>query len=192
MTKPLVKFMAKSNNGEDITFYRNHQGVNYSACPPQTFLTFEYWIYMVPQYKPTSVLMLGYGAGTVAGLIRLIWGDVPITAVDIEPPVDGDRYGVTFVQEDAKTFVTHCENFDAVLVDVFDNETVKNCEFVTDPDFVENLERIGNYLIINSLNLDMSAYQHLRLRGINQASGSGVLIYYYETRNKIPFLHPIK
>ncbi|MDO8619475.1 MAG: hypothetical protein Q7R49_06070 [Candidatus Daviesbacteria bacterium] len=192
MGKPLNKLMAKSSNGEDITFYRNQEGINYSAYPPQTFLTFEYWIFMVPQYKPKSVLMLGYGAGTVAGLIRLIWGDdVPITAVDVVPPEDGNIYGVDFIQADAKEFVKDCGSFDAVLVDLFDNEKARNCEFVTDPDFVESLERIGNYLIINGMDLDMSAYEHFKLMGVNK-SQSGVLIYYYETRNKIPYLHPYK
>ena len=193
MTIPLTKLMAKSSNGENITLYRNGAGINYSVYPPQTFLTFEYWIYMVPQYKPKSVLMLGYGAGTVAGLIRLIWGpDVPITAVDIEKSPDEDKYGVNFIQADAKEFVKSCNSFDAILIDLFDHGITKNCEFVTDPDFVEDLERIGNYLIINSLGLDMSAYQHLKLMGINQASGSEVQIYYYQTRNPIPYLHPWK
>jgi len=33
MAKPLNKLMAKSSNGEDITFYRNKEGINYSAYP---------------------------------------------------------------------------------------------------------------------------------------------------------------
>ncbi len=191
MASPLTKFMAKSSSGEDITFYRNQTGINYSAYPPQTFLTFEYWIFMVPQYKPKNVLILGYGAGTVAGLIRLIWGDVPITGVDTSPCVDGDRYGVNFIEGDAREFVSKCGSFDAVIVDLFDNETLKNCDFVTDPDFAENLERTANYLIINGMDLDMSTFEHLKLMGINK-SQSGVLIYYYEIRNKIPYLHPFK
>ena len=191
MTKPLIKFMAKSSDGEDITFYRNGAGINYSVYPPQTFLTFEYWIYMVPQYKPKSVLMLGYGGGTVAGLIRMIWGDVPITAVDLVPGPDPDPYNVNFIEGDAKEFVKNCGSFDAVLIDLFDSDKATNCEFVTDPDFIECLERIGNYLIINALNLDMSPYNHLTLKGI-KVTDSEVPIHYYETKNKIPYLHPFK
>ena len=183
--------MAKANNGEDITFYRNSAGINYSVYPPQTFLSFEYWIYMVPQYKPKSILMLGYGGGTVAGLIRMIWGDVPITAVDLVPSPDPYPYNVNFIKGDAKEFVKNCESFDAVLIDLFDSDKATNCEFVTDPDFIECLERIGNYLVINALDLDMSPYNHLALKGI-KVTDSQVPIHYYETKNKIPYLHPFK
>ena len=177
MTKPII--------------YRSHSGHTFSAFPPQTFLTFEYWIYMVPQYKPKSVLMLGFAGGTVAGLIRLIWGDdVPITAVDILPCEA--QYGVNFIQDDAKEFVKTCPEYDVVLVDLFDNDSGKICDFVTDPEFIANLARIGNYLIINSMGADMSNYKHLRKIGINKASESAALIYYYETKDKIPNLHPFK
>src|SRR5437667_9128153 len=144
----------------EIVLYKNKVGNTYSVYPPQTFLTFEYWIYMVPQYKPKSVLMLGYEGGTVAGLIRLIWGDVPITAVDIKPCEN--KYGVNFIQADAREFVKTCGEYDAVLVDLFDNDRTKTCDFITDPGFVADLTRIGNYLIINALATDMSAYKHLR------------------------------
>ena len=95
----------------DIHIYKNKSGSTLSVYPPQTFLTFEYWIYMVPQYKPKSVLILGFAGGTVAGLIRLIWGhDIPITAVDIVPCEP--KYGVDFIEADAKEFVKTCEEFD--------------------------------------------------------------------------------
>lgn len=146
---------------------------------------------MVPQYKPKSVLMLGFAGGTVAGLIRLIWGDdVPITAVDILSCET--RYGVSFIQDDAREFVKTCPEYDAVLVDLFDNDSGQICDFVTDPEFIANLSRIGNYLIINSMGADMSNYKHLRKIGINKASESAALIYYYETKDKIQSLHPYK
>jgi hypothetical protein len=157
MTKQLIIKQAKSNNNEDIALFKSKAGNTFSAYPPQTFLTFEYWIYMVPQYKPKNVLMLGYAEGTVAGLIRLIWGDVPITAVDIAMPKE-NRYGVEFIQSDAWEFVKNCKEYDAVLVDLFDNDTGRICDFVTDPEFIANLSRIGNYLIINSMGADMSNY----------------------------------
>lgn len=176
----------------DVTFFKSKAGNTFSVYPPETFLTFEYWIYMVPQYRPKNVLMLGYCGGTVAGLIRLIWGDVPITVVDIVKPEE-NRYGVEFIQADARKFVKTYKQYDAVLVDLFDNDTGRNCDFVvTDPEFIANLSRIGNYLIINALGLDMSPYKHLRKIGINKASESAALIYYYETKHKIPNLHPFK
>lgn len=185
MTKPI-----KIKKG-GVTFFRSKSGSPFSAYPPQTFLTFEYWIYMVPQYRPKNVLMLGYCGGTVAGLIRLIWGDVPITAVDIIKPEE-NRYGVEFIKADAREFVKTAGEYDAVLVDLFDNETGSNCDFVTDPEFIANLSRIGNYLIINALHLDMSPYKHLKKIGINKPSESAVSVYYYETKHKIPNLHPFK
>jgi len=174
----------------DVHIYKNKFGRTYSVYPPQTFLTFEYWIYMVPQYKPKDILMLGYAGGTVAGLIRLIWGEVPITAVDVEPCED--TYGVHFIQTDAREFIKNCRQYDAILVDLFDNDKNKICDFVSDPRFVADLSRVGNYLIINSLGADMSAYRHLRKIGINKPSESLVQIYYYETKGKIPNVHPHK
>lgn len=177
---------------EKIHIYKNKSSISYSVYPPQTFLTFEYWIYMIPQYKPKSVLMLGYAGGTVAGLIRLIWGDVPITAVDLAPREDEGRYQVNFIQADAREFVKTCQGYDAIIIDLFNNDTAQPADFVTDPKFINDLTRVGNYLIINALNTDMSSYKHLRNMGINRPSGSEVSIYYFETKDKIPNLHPRK
>ena len=177
---------------EKIHIYKNKSGISYSAYPPQTFLTFEYWIYIVPQYKPKSVLMLGYAGGTVAGLIKLIWGDVPITAVDLAPREDEGRYEVNFIQTDAREFVKNASKYDAIIIDLFNNDTAEPCDFITDPEFIANLSRVGNYLIINALGTDMSPYKSLRNIGINRPSGSEVLIYYFETKDKISNLHPHK
>jgi len=175
----------------EVVLYKNKAGNTYSVYPPETYLTFEYWIYMVPQYRPKSVLMLGYHEGTVAGLIRRIWGDVPITAVDIVEPRE-NKYGVKFIKADAREFVKTCGEYDAVLVDLFENDETKICDFVSDPEFIADLVRIGNYLIINALGADMSNYRHLRKIGINKASESASLIYYFETKGRIPNLHPHK
>lgn len=177
---------------EKIHIYKNKSGISYSVYPPQTFLTFEYWIFMVPQYKPKSVLMLGFAGGTVAGLIRLIWGDVPITAVDLAPREDEGRYQVNFIRADAREFVKTCREYDAIIIDLFNNDTAAPADFVTDPQFINDLARVGNYLIINALSTDMSNYKHLRNMGINRPSGSQVQIYYFETKDKIPNLHPRK
>lgn len=171
--------------------YTDKKGNRYSVYPPTTYLTFDYWIYMVPQYKPESVLMLGYGGGTVAGLIRLLYGDVPITAVDIEPCED-NRYGVNLIKADAEEYIKTCGHFDSVIVDLFSMEDSKCCNFVTDKEFVANLGRIANYIIVNITgNKDMSAYDVFQRIEINKPSGCGNSIYYYEVK-KIPNLHPYK
>lgn len=134
--------------------------------------------------------MLGYGGGTVAGLIRLLYGDVPITAVDINPCEN--KYGVELIQADAREFVKTCGNYDSVIVDLFYEDSGEPCDFVGDKDFIKDLERIANYLIVNSLGTDMSAYSGLRRIGINKPSGCSNLIYYFEVKDKIPNLHPFK
>lgn len=160
-----------------------------SVYPPTKYLTFGVWIYLVPQYKPESVLMLGYADGTAAGLIRLLYGDVPITGVDIEPCEN--RYGVEFIQADAFEFVKTCGKYDCVIVDCFQSDA-DPCGFITSKEFADNLTRIANYIIINTLKEpDLSAYSHLRRIGINKPSGLSNLVYYYEV-NKIPDLHPYK
>jgi 23S rRNA U2552 (ribose-2'-O)-methylase RlmE/FtsJ len=171
-------------------FWEDKKGISYSAYPPTTYLTFAYWIYMVPQYKPESVLMLGFGGGTVAGLIRLLYGNVPITAIDIAPCEN--RYGVNLIQADAREFVKTCASYDTVIVDLFHTDYAQPCNFVGDKDFVKDLERISNYLIVNSLHTDMSAYKHLKKIGVNKASGSAEQIYYYEVKKPIKNLHPWK
>jgi hypothetical protein len=160
-----------------------------SVYPPTKYLTFGVWIYLVPQYKPESVLMLGYADGTAAGLIRLLYGDVKITGVDIAPLLD-NKYGVEFIQADANEFVKTCGHYDTVIVDCFNGDCP--CKFITDKEFADNLIRIADYIIINTLkNADMSAYSKLRKIGVNKPTGLANLIYYYEV-NRIPDLHPYK
>lgn len=155
-----------------------------SVNPPTKYLTFGCWIYLVPQYKAENILILGYGGGTVAGLIRLLYGDVPITGVDIKPCEN--LYNVEFIQADAKEFVKDCKHFDTVIVDLCDDKDI--CDFVTAKEFVNDLAKIANYIIVNTFhNKDMTAYNQLELVGMNKPSGLANKIYYYQTI-KIPGL----
>lgn len=161
-----------------------------SVFPCTKYLTFGPWIYMVPQYKPDSVLMLGFAGGTTAGLIKLLYGNIPITGVDIKDcePV----YGVNFIKADAKEFVKTCGHFDTVIVDMFPEGSYEVCDFITTKEFADNLKRIANYIIINTLREpDLSVYKDLKWMGTNKASGGANLIHYYEV-NKIPDLHPYR
>ena len=134
--------------------------------------------------------MLGYAEGTTAGLIRLLYGDVKITGVDIEPC--DPSYGVVPIQCDAKEFVKNCGHFDTVIVDMFPKDSFEICDFITSQEFADNLIRIADYIIINTLrDPDLSAYSKLRRMGINKPSGNANLIHYYEV-NKIPNLHLFK
>lgn len=161
-----------------------------SVYPCTRHLTFGPWIYLVPQYKPESVLILGFAGGTVAGLIRLLYGDIPITAVDINPCEN--LYEVTLIQADAREFVKTCQKFDSVIVDLFPEGEMKVCDFVLSKEFAINLSRVADYIIVNTLHSpDMSAYDFLKKEGVNKPSGLGNLIYYYSVK-EIPNLHIFK
>ena len=161
-----------------------------SVNPPTKYLTFGPWIYLVPQYKPESILILGYAGGTVAGLIRLLYGDVPITAVDIEPCEA--NYEVEFIQTDAKEYIKTCKRFDVVIVDLYPSDSPNPCDFITDKEFVDNLSKISNYIIVNTSNdLDMSAYNSLECLTWIKPPSLTNKIYYFKVKN-IPNLFILK
>jgi spermidine synthase len=162
-----------------------------SVYPATKYLTFGVWVYLVPQYKPESVLMLGYAGGTAVGLIKLLYGDVPITAVDINPREDENRYDVNFIQQDAFEYVKTAPKFDCVIVDCFQDDD-DPCGFIKTQEFANNLTRIANYIIINTLKEpDLSAYKHLRRIGKNKPSGVANIIHYFMV-NPIKDLHPYR
>lgn len=154
-----------------------------SVHPCTRYLTNGPWIYMVPQFKPESVLMLGYAGGTVAGLIKLLYGELPITGVDIEPCEA--TYGATFIQTDAKEFVKTCGKFDVVIVDIFTDNRREPPDFVFSKEFVEDLSKIANYIIVNAKNeSDISEYRRLFGRfGSNKPNRLASRIYYYGTKD---------
>ena len=162
----------------EVTHYQDNVGTINSVYPPTEYLTFGPWIYMVPQFKPQSVLLLGYAGGTVAGLIRLLYGDVPITAVDIEPCED--RYGVDLITTDAEKFVKICGKYEVVVIDLFPNSSFYVCDFILKEEFVANLKRIAKYIIINTVNNpDLSAYKVFKHVGTNKPYKLGNKIYYF-------------
>jgi hypothetical protein len=147
-----------------------------SVYPPIEGVTFFPFIYMVPQYRPDDVLMLGYAGGTAAGLIRLFYGyGIPITAVDIQG--SEDYYNVNFVKGDARFFIKEATHkWDSVIVDVYEDGDDEPCSFVTNPSFIHDLKRIGKYLIIHAKEgTDMSNYgKPLKVLELNRSR-----FYYY-------------
>lgn len=123
-------------------------GCLYSVYPPTAYLTFGVWIYMVPPFKPSSVLMLGYAGGTVAGLIQMLHGDdVPITAVDYA--IVDNRYHVDLIQADARSFVKYARQYECVILDIFNGQDTP--EFVCELPFVNEIARIcTEFLVIHS------------------------------------------
>lgn len=144
-----------------------------SVVPCTKYLTFGPWIYLVPQYKPSSVLILGAHGGTVAKLIKLIHGDVPITEIDIKDGVD------------AKDYVKTCDHFDTVVVDLFQDDKI--CDFINTKDFVDDLSKIANYIIVNTIEPSDLSVWDLELVAIERPARLHNEIYYFQT-NKIPDL----
>lgn len=175
-----VQTADKLLGGDGITRYVKN-GTIYSVYPPTAHLTFANWIYMVPPYKPKSVLMLGYAGGTTAGLIQKLHGaDTPITGVDLH--IVDNRYGVELIQADARDFVrTTDRRFDAVLIDLFDEQ--QSPPFVCDEDFIEQVARITeNFLVVHaSPEVDLSAYEYhfTKLRRMD----FGHQLVYFKTPN---------
>lgn len=134
-----------------------------SVRNPADYLTFGPWIYLVPQYKPDSVLMLGYGGGTAVGLMQMFYGkDLPITAVDIEDCSELNFYDIEIVQADAKDYVKDCDFYDTIIVDLYGSEGLEPPEFIYSKEFVDDVTKKCNYLIVDATeNSDMSNYKHL-------------------------------
>ena len=151
MSKPVANFP----NIED-----QWRGLN-SVYPYTEYLTFGPWIYMVPQYKPESVLILGFAGGTTAGFIRQFYGDVPITGVDIDDCSEMNFYDVELIQADAKEWIKTAPNYDTIIVDIY-GQSEEPPDFIYSKEFVAELESRCNYLIVDATEKsDMSAYKHL-------------------------------
>lgn len=163
-------------------------GMINSVYPCTEYLTFGPWIYMVPQYKPEDVLMLGYGGGTTAGLIRLFYGSVPIVALDISIENTIDYYNVDLKFGDAKDWVkTNQRPFDCVIVDLTEDGNPIPPDFVSTKEFANELKRFARYIIVHaSENTDMSAYgTPLKILQLNNSR------FYYYVVYEIPNL-PIR
>lgn len=153
------------------------------------YLTFGPFIYMVPQYKPKSVLMLGYGGGTTAGLIRNFYGDVPITAVDIEDCSEFNWYDVDLVQADAKEYVKDCDFYDTIIVDCYGSEGLEPPQFIFTKEFVDNVTKKCNYLIVDATEKsNMKHYKNLHKVKTLQLNQNR---FHYFMINEIPSL-PIR
>lgn len=126
------------------------------SVDPKTYLTFGPWIYLVPQYKPYSVLILGYGQGTVAGYIRMFYDDVRITGVDKKYTKADDLWGgnSALIHMDVREYfhIFRCMKFDCLIIDLW--EDYVPCPFIFEIDFVEQVFPKCNYLILHATDQD--------------------------------------
>lgn len=139
------------SNTNGVTKQRTIQ----SMVPPQMLFGYTYHAMMVPPFPPRSMLVLGYGEGTVAHLTHRIWPlPIQIDAVDIAPSTKHatiltDDESVSLLQMDAERFVKGCSKiYDYVVVDLYVVDRIP--KFVFSPDFVSDLRRItGRMLAVN-------------------------------------------
>lgn len=164
--------------------YQDKEGHVNSVYPPTKYLTNGPWIYLVPQFRPENVLMLGYSGGTVVGLIQLIYGKyVPITAVDIASCEN--FYGINLIQMDARNYIKTCPKFDVVIVDLFTSDVPEVEDFIFKEEFVSDLQKICNYLIVNiTSEHDMDEYEkRFNKFGSNKPNRLSNRIYYYGNKD---------
>lgn len=162
----------------------------HSIYPVTGYITFGAWIYMIPQYKPKNVLMLGYGGGTVAGLIRLFYGkDVKITAVDNADCSEFNFYDVDLVQADARDYVKNLNYYDCIIVDLYEQGEMSMLPFVFEKEFADKLVNSCNYLIVHATVKDKLDNYPKPFRVLSTNSGSPYTpsIYYFMNKD-IPSL----
>lgn len=146
-----------------------------------------YWLEMVPEKEPKSVLILGFGGGTIARAILKRYPKAKITGVENNPEIFSlskkhmklDEIKAKIIEEDAFKFVyeTHKE-FDLIIVDLWDGSQFQVRIF--SPEFIEQCKRLltdGGNIYINCPHLDQLAID----RGIQVRTEVGPnLIYKYE------------
>lgn len=126
-----------------------------SFKPVESLWGYTYHSHMIPPYKPSEILILGYGQGQVADLMRKVWGTLKITGVDVQP------FPVKYVENklvvsDACEFVKECADsliktrFDYVLVDLFVGGEVPDLVF--EPEFANRLRKITKTLLCLNTN----------------------------------------
>lgn len=170
---------------------QDERGQIHSIVDENLYLTFGVWLYLVPQYKPKNVLMLGYGGGTAARYIRKFYGDVPITAVDFSDVSEFLIDGVEWVNQDAREYVKTAPKFDCVIIDLFDTGDNDPPEFVLSQEFADDVAKIADYVILHAITgNDTSAWdKYPKIRDLTTNSkGKHEPRFHYYMINEIPSL----
>ena len=103
-------------------------GVVQSISPQDGLSVGGYWAAMLPDERPSQVLILGLGGGTLASLLRARWGELRMVGVDDDDAILTvareagwlPTCGLEIVLCDAFEFVQTChERFDYIAVDLF-------------------------------------------------------------------------
>ena len=151
-----------------------------------------YWSLMVPPFKPQDVLILGYGWGTVAALIRKNWGPL-VEIIGVDTATDKPKFEPDLmINQDAREYVEQTagsndigqNGVDVVIIDLFNG--MKHPDYFKDEDFVKGVRELTKHLlIINSwLNVDEIAKtpwpKYFELNLIKTSGGNN--IYFLKPR----------
>lgn len=159
-------------------------GVLFSVDPPQSYFGFTYWSLMIPPFKPESTLIIGYGAGTIAELIRRIWQTYSIYGIE-----KSDKYKYNF-HKDGGTIIergdafnysleSYKRTYDYVIVDLFVGKDAPSK--IWTEEFAQLMAKITNKMLaINTLGED-SAYE------VYKKQGFSLPVVKQFRMNKIPF-----
>lgn len=130
----IAHLLEKANDG-----LRLEDGALVSVSPPETLFGFTYFSHMIPPVKPEFGLILGYGDGVVANLIRTIWGsNVLLTGID-------KRQG-----DNAENFVSD-ESYDYICIDLWNGSKV--CDFIYRKEFAKRIYNICTGLLCMNIPL---------------------------------------
>lgn len=134
-----------------------------SISPAESLFGYTYHAHMIPPYKPSEILIIGYGQGTIASLIRKVWDRVQITGVDAEAQ-DWPYVEHKLLVCDAYDFVKECTNsiikkrYDYIVVDLLHNGKVP--DFIYSAEFATRLYSMTKTLM--SINTPASEFSKLK------------------------------
>lgn len=152
----------------------------------------------VRERAPSTALVMGYGAGSVAHILRHEFGlNTAITGVDHDTTMLqlaqerfplGGMEAVELVPSDAFAFVAACsKTFDLVVVDLFDE--LDFAKGVEGPDFLRGIRRLvppSGLLLINTVAHDeKSALRSARLGAELRLVFTEVKEHHYDVSNQV-------
>lgn len=157
-----------------ITYFTD-RGAVYSVDPPTAHFNLSEWSMLVPPFKPNNMLVLGCAGNTVAKLVRIIHGDVPMVGVDpLEcEPVEGMRLHKALAEDYLRS---RQEQFDCVILDIFEGATIPRV--AREEWFAELVSRACTRLLIfHTAGEDVSCYEKY-FSVIHEKSYMGTKIYF--------------
>lgn len=127
-----------------------------SLWPPETLFGYTAHSLLVPPFPMQSVLILGYGDGTVDFLMRKVW-DIPgfvmqVTGVDVRDPAHKHNETI-FKKMTANQFVSSCiDAYDYVVIDIYDGDKIP--EFVKDRQFANKVAGVTRKMFAINCSFD--------------------------------------